>query len=166
MVAALAVAESSMLPFKHGLHRRSAARVSAVTLVLLVAASAAVLALTYHGLRVQSWLRAYTTGESLWSKAQKDAVVALVEYADTADAELFRQYEREIRVPLGDRIAREQLELPRPDLELVREGFVQGRNHPDDVEGLATLFRRFHNVSYMSAAIAIWANGDAAIADL
>src|SRR5262245_65958479 len=127
MVAALAVAESSMLPLKHGRHRRSAARVSAVTLVLLVAASAGVLALTYHELRVQSWLRAYTTGESLWSKAQKDAVVALVEYADTADAKLFREYEREIQVPLGDRVARERLELARPDFELAYTGFVQGR---------------------------------------
>jgi hypothetical protein len=134
--------------------------------VLLVGVSAAVLLLSYHGLRVQSWIRAYTTGEGLWSKAQKDAVVALLEYSETGDEQLYRQYEREILVPLGDRAAREQLELPRPDLEAVMRGFIQGRNHPADVPGLNTLFRRFRGVSYMDEAIRIWTEGDAAIADL
>lgn len=155
-----------MLGLKRTPNTWSAARISAGLVLLLAGISAIVLISAFHGLQVQSWIRAYTTGEALWSKAQKDAVIALVQYADTGQTEHLRWYEDEIRVPLGDRAAREELELARPNLERASRGFIDGRNHPDDIAGLITLFRQFRNMSYVDRAIDIWAEGDRAISEL
>ena len=105
-------------------------------------------------------VRAYVGGEGLWSKAQKRAVLSLTEYAETGNEADFQQYLSEIAVNIGDKQARLQLQLPDPDIQLVREGLMQGRNNPDDVESMAWLFRRFGRVRYMSQAIALWTEGD------
>src|SRR5438094_830939 len=115
-----------------------------------------------------SAVRAYVGGEGLWSKGEKDAVHHLARYAETRDERDYRRYLDAIAVPMGDKQARLELEKPAPDPRVVREGFVQGRNHPDDVPRMAMLFRRFRHVSYMAKAIAIWTAGDhyvAAIAE-
>jgi hypothetical protein len=66
-------------------------------------------------------------------------------------------------VPLGDRKARLELEKPDPDYAVAYQGFLEGRNHPDDIPGMIMLFRRFRNVSYIDRSIALWADGDRSI---
>ena len=51
-------------------------------------------------------------------------------------------------------------------MALVRQGFIQGRNSPEDVASMAMLFRRFGRIGYMARAIAIWTDGDAYIDQL
>jgi diguanylate cyclase (GGDEF)-like protein len=109
---------------------------------------------------------AYIGGEGLWSKAQKDAVYSLLRYARTGDDADFAAYRASIEVPLGDRAAREALELPQPDFDAARAGFLKGRNHPSDVHGMSQLFVYFRRVDYMDRAIAIWAEADGLIAQL
>jgi diguanylate cyclase (GGDEF)-like protein/PAS domain S-box-containing protein len=122
--------------------------------------------LASESLKILSATRAYVGGESLWSKAQKEAVYSLNRYAQTgADAD-YADYRTAIVVPLGDRRARLELEKPEPDTAVAREGFVAGRNDPDDIDGMITLFRRFRDVSFMKQAIAIWAQGDELISEL
>ena len=72
----------------------------------------------------------------------------------------------EIAVPLGDKQARLQLESPTPDMHLVTQGFVQGRNNPEDVANMSMLFNRFGRVRYMERAIAVWTEGDREIDQL
>jgi hypothetical protein len=45
---------------------------------------------------------------------------------------------------MGDRRAPSSCEDD-PDLAVVREGFIAGRNDPDDIDGMIRLFRRFSN---------------------
>src|SRR5688572_11360110 len=110
--------------------------------------------------------RAYVGGEGLWSKAQKDAVHHLQRYARAYDARDFEQYRASIAVTLGDRKAREALDRPDPDYATARRGFIEGRNHPDDVDAMTRLFVRFRNVSYVAKAIDIWAAADSEIEKL
>ncbi|HEX6832674.1 MAG TPA: PAS domain-containing protein, partial [Rudaea sp.] len=112
-----------------------------------------------------SAVRAYVGGESLWSKAQKEAVAQLDRYA-AGDAAAFQRYQDAIRVPLGDRRARLELERAAPDLAVARAGLVEGRNHPDDIDGMMQLFRRFRHVAFMDEAIGIWAEADGFIDDI
>ena len=123
-------------------------------------------AITYFGFETLSAVRAYVGGEGLWSKAQKDATYRLVRYARSGDTVEYRQFHQLLDVQLGDRQARTELDRPRPDYRLVEEGFLRGRIHPKDVDGLAWFFRRFRHVSYVSDAIDIWAAGDSGIAEL
>src|SRR5277367_6416954 len=115
---------------------------------------------------ILSATRAYVGGESLWSKAQKDAVFYLNRYATTRSETDYDRYLDVIKVPLGDLKAREELDRPNPNLERVREGFIEGHNHPDDIADMIWLFRRFRNVGYVDRAIAIWDQADARIAEL
>ena len=123
-------------------------------------------AITYFGFATLSAVRAYVGGEGLWSKAQKDATYRLVRYARSGDSVEYQHFLQLLDVQLGDRQARIELDRPRPDYRLVREGFLRGRINPEDVDGLAWFYRRFRHVSYVSDAIDIWAAGDSRIADL
>ena len=58
---------------------------------------------------ILSATRAYVGGESLWSKAQKDAVYYLNRYAATRSEPDYERYLEAIKVPIGDRKAREEL---------------------------------------------------------
>jgi diguanylate cyclase (GGDEF)-like protein len=104
--------------------------------------------------------RAYVAGEGLWSKAQKDSVYHLLRYARDRDRAHYDRYLAAIAIPLGDRKAREALDRPQPDYAAAQVGFIEGRNHPDDVEAMARLFVRFRNVHYVARAIDIWAEAD------
>jgi len=149
---------------RHAKTRAGFAASLRVRLVLLLVAglgmTLTIALLTQSAMSLLSGARAYVGGESLWSKAQKDAVHALHRYAESGDEGYYRAYESAISVPLGDRVAREELEKPRPDPAVVRRGFLQGRNHPDDVEVMSRLYRELHGYGPMKRAIAIWEDGD------
>jgi diguanylate cyclase (GGDEF)-like protein/PAS domain S-box-containing protein len=128
------------------------------TMALLIGVELFVLLFSLNTL---SSLRAYVGGEGLWSKAQKDAVFHLYRYGVSRadkDYELFEQF---MRVPGGDAKTRRELLLNNPNMEAARQGFLEGRNHPDDIQGMISLFIDFGNVSYIRKAIAIWADAEA-----
>jgi diguanylate cyclase (GGDEF)-like protein/PAS domain S-box-containing protein len=107
-----------------------------------------------------SAVRAYVAGESLWSKAQKDAIYYLNLYADSGDARIYERYRQVIAVPQGDHLLREVLDQSNPDIEAARQAVLQGGNHPDDVDRIIWFYRNFRQVSYMQTAIAYWNVGD------
>src|SRR6266480_6149316 len=115
--------------------------------------------LANESLNIASAGRAYVGGESLWSKAQKEAVYRLSRYTQSRSEDDFRAFRTAIAVPLGDRRSRLELEKRDPDLAVVREGFIAGGNHPDDIAGMIALFRRFRDVSFMRRAIDDWTEG-------
>jgi two-component system, cell cycle sensor histidine kinase and response regulator CckA len=111
-------------------------------------------------------VRAFVAGEGLWSKAEKRAALSLTKYAaDHREAD-YQEYLAEIAVPLGDKQARLQLSRPSPDMQLVHDGFVQGRNSPQDVDSMSRLLRRFGRFQYVHRAIAVWTEGDRQIDEL
>ena len=110
--------------------------------------------------------RAYVEGESLWSKNQKEAVFHLLRFAETRSESEFLSYRQAIRVPLGFQRARFELEKSTPDYAVVRAGFIEGGTHPDDIDGVISLYQRFHRVSYMKKVLDIWRTGDDFLARL
>jgi diguanylate cyclase (GGDEF)-like protein len=109
---------------------------------------------------VLSSMRAYVGGESVWSKAQKDAVFHLQKYAAGRRPEEFRVFRSDIAVYLGDHEARMEMDKPTADIGKVRREFIRGGNHPGDVDGMFNLYRRFRQVSYMQKAIRAWSDAD------
>lgn len=116
--------------------------------------------LTYLSIRLLSAVRAYVEGEGLWSKGQKDAIYALTRYTLYANEADYSAYLMALAVNTGDRQARIELEKPDPDLDIARDGFLQGRNHPDDIDGMVFLFRNFRKLPDIDKAITIWAAAD------
>ena len=110
-----------------------------------------------------SSVRALVGAEGLWSKAQKDAVYNLQKYGITHDEKDYVTYQNFLKVNLGDRKTRLELSKKDPDFNIARQGFLQGRFHPDDIDGAIKLVRRFHSISYIARAIGIWTKGDTMI---
>jgi PAS domain S-box-containing protein len=124
----------------------------------LLQASVAILSI-----QLLSTVRAYVAGESLYSKAQKDAQIALLDYAEKHQEADYVRFMSALAIPLGDRAAREALQRAEPDIEVARQGFLDGGNHPDDIDGLVRMFRWFQRVPFMSRPIATWTEGDRTI---
>src|SRR4051794_29857443 len=114
----------------------------------------------YFSLSTLSSVRAYVGGEGLWSKAQKDAVFHLFRYGVSRDEEDYLLFQEYMKVPEGDGKARHEFYKSKPDMVLARQGFLEGRNHPDDVDGMIELFSRFSNIVYIEKAIDIWGKAE------
>jgi len=131
-----------------------------------VAIVVCLLALAYYSLGLMSAGRAYVGGEGLWSKAQKEAVAALSRYAMHQVPSDYQAYQDALAVILGDRHARLALERDAPDWDTAVQGFLQGRNHPQDVDGMINLFLRFRKLPEIDRAVTAWVKADALIDQL
>src|ERR1700754_581220 len=107
-------------------------------------------------IKTLSAVRSYVGGEGLWSKAQKDALAHLRIYAYSHDEKDYQAFQDFLKVPLGDGIARTALEKSVPDYEMARKGFLAGRNHPDDIDGMINLMLRFNQIRYLKQTIYYW----------
>ncbi len=107
-----------------------------------------------------SAVRAFVGGEGLWSKAQKNAVYQLQRYALTKNEEDYQAFKKALVINDGDSIARLELQKPYPNMSIVKKGFVQGHNHPDDVEPMVHLLQDFYWISYIENAVASWTEAD------
>ncbi len=120
----------------------------------------------FFAINTLSSVRAYVGAEGLWSKAQKDAIYNLQKYGITHDEKDFKAYQDFLKVNLGDHKTRLELEKKDPNFEIARQGFLEGRFHPDDIDGAIKLVRRFHDVYYIARAIEVWRKGDSGISEI
>ncbi|MES1161008.1 MAG: hybrid sensor histidine kinase/response regulator, partial [Bacteroidota bacterium] len=126
-------------------------------MALLIAVELGVLVFSINTL---SSVRAYVGGEGLWSKAQKDAIYQLMRYGITHEEADYLKFLEFMKVSGGDHKARVEMSKKDPDWNVIRKALIEGRNHPDDVDGMIKLFRRFHTNYYINRAIVAWTKGD------
>jgi PAS domain S-box-containing protein len=153
----------------HGLaagRLRAPGRRFALIIAIFATMQAMLLALGLVAIEGINITRAYVAGEAAYSKAQKDAVISLHRYVGSGDERFFEAFHRAIAVPIGDRLAREELERPHPDPAKVDAGFLAGRNDPRDVRGLARLYAWFAWWEPFTRAIDDWREGDRLVAQL
>jgi two-component system, sensor histidine kinase len=117
-------------------------------------------------IRTLSSVRTLVGAEGLWSKAQKDAIYNLQKYGASHDEKDYQSYLNSLKVNLGDRKTRLQLEGRNPDINIARQGFLEGRLHPDDINGAIKLISRFHGIYYIGRVIQEWDKGDTLILQL
>jgi signal transduction histidine kinase len=132
-------------------------------MALLIAGELLILRFAMHTL---SAARAFVEGEGTWSKAQKNAIFALQRYQVTRNEHDFEAFQNFLSVSEGDHVARMELSKANPDLQRARDGFLQGRIHPDDVPAVMDLLKRFYWISYLQRAIYQWTKGDVMIEEL
>jgi PAS domain S-box-containing protein len=133
------------------------------TMALLIAVELFTL---WFSLNTLSSVRAFVAGEGLWSKSQKDAVYYLQKYSRTYSEKDYLRFQEFMKVPLGDHKTLLELRKANPDFKLAYQGFIEGRNHPNDIDGMIKLFRRFHRIYYINKAIIIWSKADSAMNEL
>ena len=101
------------------------------TMAVLIAVELITLWFAIH---ILSAVRAFVGAEGLWSKAEKDAVYNLRKYSSTREEADYAAFQRFMQVPLGDHKTRLELLKPNPDLNIARQGFLEGRIHEDDID--------------------------------
>jgi signal transduction histidine kinase/CheY-like chemotaxis protein len=146
--------------------RSTLQRQALLSTALVVGIVAALVVIAGLGFETLSSARAYVGGEGLWAKAQKDAVYRLTRYAYTQDPAEYTAFERHLEVYRGDRQARLELLGENTNWDRVHEGFLQGRNHPDDVHRMGVFLQRYRGLSFIEEAIAIWEAGDSLMLEL
>ncbi|HWY23903.1 MAG TPA: hypothetical protein VNX47_03225, partial [Nevskia sp.] len=151
-------------PARRGLAPRFAALPIAAKLAAVVAsftlAFAVLLVVMESALELNGSVRAYVQGEGLWSKGQKDAAYHLVRYLQSQDPRDYALYQQSIAMPMGDRVARLEMDKADYDREVVSSGLIRGGNAPQDVPGMIDLYRRYGRLSFFSPAVDIWSQAD------
>lgn len=119
-----------------------------VLIFLIILSCTFLIYINHSTIRILSGIRAYVNGESHYSKAQKDAARNLITYLYTENEAAWDAYLEELRVPKGDSIARVHL-IKGGDVEVIKDGFRQGRNDEKDLDDIIWLFKSFKNISFL-----------------
>lgn len=117
-------------------------------------------------LHMMAAVRAYVIGESLWSKARSDAVMALDAHVQSGDPQALARFEAALQVNDGDRHAREALLRDPVDVAAARAGFLAGGNRASDIDGMIGLFRLFGQSWIFRDALHAWVAGDRLLLEL
>jgi PAS domain S-box-containing protein len=141
---------------------RSYGVILGVFVFLLVVALAA----SWGAIRVVDSTRAYVTGESRYSKAEKIAVIDLRRYAYSGRPEDYARFLAATAVPRGDHLARLAMQSVPSDFKAAKRGFLEGENHPDDIAGMIRMFHWFAWWQPFAEAVGDWREGDAQVGAL
>jgi diguanylate cyclase (GGDEF)-like protein/PAS domain S-box-containing protein len=132
----------------------------------LVAAVVLVLALAWGVLQVQVTLAGFLNSESIWSKAQKQAVIDLDNYAARGDHRDLAGFRRNYGLLAADRWGRDAIISGHYDAKRVHQVFLQGNILPAAERGMTFMLEHFSDAPYMGQAIEAWRSTDAAIGQL
>jgi diguanylate cyclase (GGDEF)-like protein/PAS domain S-box-containing protein len=125
--------------------------ISAVAVQLLVASSS---------IALMSSVRVVVSGESLWSKGFSSAVMHLQRYAETGNLQDYADFQKSLSIPIGMGEARQVLDAQTRNNSAIREGLLQGENHPSDVDSLLRILPWVWNLQTLAPTIEYWRRGD------
>lgn len=115
--------------------------------------------INYFTIKILSANRAYVNGESQYSKGQNKASRHLITYLYTENEKHWELFNEELKVPLGDQLARITLTNELSD-SLAKEGFRAGKNKEEDLDDLIWVFKNFQSLPFLKKAILEWEHGD------
>lgn len=151
--------------FSQRINRLNRLKLRAIVIALFCLGLFAIV-FTIFIIQVQAGTTAYLSGLSLWSRGQVESIRKSEIYLQTSEVSSLQQARIAYQVPLGDLNARRMMELDQPDYLAAREGFLQGGNHPDDIQRMIWLFRLFQNAPFFRDAIAAWRATDQSLLKL
>lgn len=128
--------------------------------------AASIILTGFYGNKIMTGVRGYIHGEGQWTKAQKEATIALLNYVHHLDRGYYTEFEEALQVIEGDRYGRAALQQEVPDKDLARQGFLQGKNHEADVDAMIWIFLNFENFKLIREAIDVWTHGDSLVGEL
>ncbi|MEO6968197.1 MAG: EAL domain-containing protein [Rhodanobacteraceae bacterium] len=132
----------------------------------LVAVVCFILALTWGALQAQIALAGFLNGESVWSKAQKQAVIDLDAFAITGRAEYLASFKHEFALLESDRWARDAVTKPAYDAQAIDLAFARGDVMPRAKSGMIFMIRNLGWAPYVREALAAWRATDMPLAQL
>jgi diguanylate cyclase (GGDEF)-like protein/PAS domain S-box-containing protein len=125
-----------------------------------------ILALTWIALNAQVSLAGFLNGESVWSKAQKQAVIELDAYASTGRPANYANFKRNYDLLESDRWGRDAVTRPTYDSGKVSEAFNRGDVMPSAKTGMILMIRHLSWAPFIAEALADWRSTDAPLDEL
>jgi diguanylate cyclase (GGDEF)-like protein/PAS domain S-box-containing protein len=132
----------------------------------LAVAIALIMALTWGVLQVQVTLAGFLNSESVWSKAQKQAVIDLDNYALDGDAADLASFQDHHGLLESDRWGRDAIISGDYSKEGITRVFERGNIMPAAQPGMTFMLRHFSGMPHISEALTAWRSTDASIAEL
>ncbi|MGN6788649.1 MAG: putative bifunctional diguanylate cyclase/phosphodiesterase [Rhodanobacteraceae bacterium] len=125
-----------------------------------------ILLLTWASNQFQTAFVGLLNGESIWSKAQKQAVVDLLDYANTGNPEAYRDMQSNVATMDSLRTARDMISSGQFDYSAVRDELRRGHAMPVALTNIVFLWDYFARAPYVRNSLALWRSTDAAVAEL
>lgn len=117
-------------------------------------------------LNTLSSVRAYVSGDALWAKAEKNAIYQLHKYGHLKDEASYEKFVEYMKVPIGDKNARLEIEKENPDMNIVYQSALQGLNKKEDIKGMIKLYKRFHLRPFVKNTLVVWRRQDTGLSQL
>src|SRR5574337_194886 len=131
-----------MHPAEHSLQKPLARRLMPLAWSLAVAI-ALIMALTWGVLQVQVTLAGFLNSESVWSKAQKQAVIDLDSYASTGEADDLAGFRDNYGLLEADRRGRDAIASGDYDKDEITRVFKRGNVMPAAQSGMTFVMEHF-----------------------
>jgi diguanylate cyclase (GGDEF)-like protein/PAS domain S-box-containing protein len=132
----------------------------------LAAVLGLILVFIWGALQIQVALAGFLNGESIWSKAQKQAVIDLRVYAASGDPADLADFRRNYEILRTDRWTRDAIAAGRYDRAAVTAALERVNTMPAAVPGVIFMLDHFATAPYMRQALAAWRSTDAQVAEL
>ena len=132
----------------------------------LAAVIGLILAFTWGALEVQVALAGFLNGESIWSKAQKQAVIDLRNYAASGKPADLAAYRRNYEILHIDQWTRDVVATGDYDRSAVGDALVKVNTMQAAVPGVIFMLDHFASAPYMKEALAAWRSTDRQVAEL
>ncbi len=126
----------------------------------LAAVVAVILIVTWVALSAQVNVAGFLNAESLWSKAQKEAIIAIGNYAVTGKASDYANFKRNNAVQQADRWIRDAVRRPHYDHSKVDAAFARGHVMPSARSAMIFTMRYLYWAPYVDEALAAWRASD------
>lgn len=125
-----------------------------------------IMALTWGVLQVQVTLAGFLNSESVWSKAQKQAVIDLDNYALDGRAADLAGFQNNYGLLESDRRGRDAIVSGHYRKDEITQIFNRGNIIPAAQPGMIFMLQYFSNAPHMGEAIEAWRSTDLSIAEL
>lgn len=132
----------------------------------LIAVVAFILLLMWLAVQVQIALAGFLNGESIWSKAQKQVTVDLLNYAESGKAADYANFQRNYAVLTAFRTARNKVRSGHYDYDDIEALLRRSHALPVAIPNIIFAFDHFANAPYMNKAMALWRSTDPAVTEL
>lgn len=132
----------------------------------LVAVVVLILLLTWITVQAQIALAGFLNGESLWSKAQKQATVDLLSYADSGHEADYVDFQHNYAALNALRSAREMVLSGHFEYQSVEDEMRRGHAMTVAIPGAVFMLNHFAGAPYLSKALRQWQSTDDSIAEL
>jgi PAS domain S-box-containing protein len=113
-----------------------------------------------------SGLRAYSTLQSYWTEARKDATIGLIQYIETGHPAHLDKFDSSMQLIRDAQDLRLALMSDTPDYVTAREKLWAIHVHPRDFSSMIKVFERMHTLDHFSDAIELWDHSDTLILQL